>query len=123
MKFERDRVVALYLAGKLQVAILSALQHLNVNQSFVTRNIAHYHDTGSIASRAKSEQKKKKKTVTRPEMIRKVKARFYRNPRHSGRKFSRELDISQEGMQYILKNVLGLKPLKFQKVQQLTKKD
>ena len=50
-------VVALYLAGKLQVAIVSALHHLNVNKSFVTRNIAHYCDTGSIASRSKKQKK------------------------------------------------------------------
>lgn len=53
-------------------------------------------------------------------MIRKVKARIDRNPRRSGRKIARELNISRERMQHILKNELGLKPLKFQKVQELT---
>ena len=49
-------------------------------------------------------------------MIRKVKATFDRNPRLCGRKIARELNISRERMQHILKNELGLKPLKFQKV-------
>ena len=53
-------------------------------------------------------------------MIRRVKARFYWNPRHSGWKIARELNISRERIQYILKNELRLKPLKFQKVQGLT---
>ena len=52
-------------------------------------------------------------------MICKVKARFDRNPRRSGRKIARELNISRERMQHILKNELRLKPLKFQKVQEL----
>ena len=60
-----------------------------------------------------------KKTITTPEMIRKVKARFDRNPCRSGRKITRELDILRERMQYILKNEIGLKPLKFHEVQEL----
>ena len=47
-----------------------------------------------------------------PEIIRKVKARFDRNPRRSGRKIAHEQNISQ----------LELKPLKFQKVQELMDK-
>ena len=53
-------------------------------------------------------------------MIRKVKARFVRNPRRSDRKIAHELNISRERMQHVLKNELGLKSLKFQKVQKLT---
>ena len=53
------------------------------------------------------------KTVTIPEMIRKVKARFDRNPHRSGRKVTHALNISRERMQHILANDLGIKPLKF----------
>ena len=74
MEFKRDSVIALYLAGKSQVAIVRALQQLNVNKSFVSRIIARYRDTGSVASRQKCGRKKK--TVTTPGMIRKVKVRF-----------------------------------------------
>ena len=42
MEFKRDRVISLYLAGKPQVAVVRALQHLNVNKSFVSRTIARY---------------------------------------------------------------------------------
>ena len=55
-----------------------------------------------------------------PEIIRKVKARSDQNPRRSGGKIARELNISREWMQHILKNELWLKPLKLQKVQELT---
>ena len=37
MEFQRDSVVALYLAGKPQVAIVRVLQCINVNKSFVFR--------------------------------------------------------------------------------------
>ena len=60
-----------------------------------------------------------KKTVRTPEIIQKVKVRFDRNPQCSCRKIARELIIPRERMQRILKTELGLKPLKFQKVQGL----
>ena len=103
MEFKRDSDIALYLVGKPH--IVRALQHSNVNKSFRC----------CIASK-----KGTKKTVTTPEMIRKVKARFDRNPRRSGRKIARELNILRERMQHILKNEIGLKPLKLQNVQELT---
>ena len=67
MEFKRDTVIALYLARKPQMAIVRALQHLNVNKSFVSLTIPRYRDSGSVASLQKSERKK---TVTAPEMIR-----------------------------------------------------
>ena len=59
MEFEHDLVFALYLAGQPQLAIVIALQHLNVNKYFVSCTIASQRDTGSIAWRPKSDQKKK----------------------------------------------------------------
>ena len=58
MEFKRDSVIALYLAGKPQVAIVRALQHLNVNNFFVSRTIPRSHDISSVASSPKSGQKK-----------------------------------------------------------------
>ena len=51
MEFKGDSVVALYLTAKPQVAIVTALQCINVNKSFVSRTIARYCDTGSVARR------------------------------------------------------------------------
>ena len=82
------------------LVIVRALQHLNVNKSFVSRAIARYRDTGSVASCSKSERKKR---VTTSAVIRNVKARFDRNPRRSGRKIVRELNILRERMQHIFK--------------------
>ena len=69
MKFKSDSMIALYFTGKPLVAIVRALQHLNVKKSFVSSTIARYHDTGSIALRQKSGRKK---TVTTLEMIRRL---------------------------------------------------
>ena len=88
-----------------------------MNKSFVSRTIARYCNTGSVALRVKSGRKK---AVTTPEMIRKVKAKFVRNPRCSDRKVARKLNISRERTQQVLKNELKPKPLKFPKVQELT---
>ena len=51
-------MTSLYLAGKPKVAIVRALQHLNVNKSFVSRTIARYSDTGSVARRQESGRRK-----------------------------------------------------------------
>ena len=51
MEFKRDSEVALYLAGKTQVAIVKALQCINMNKSFVSRTMAHCRDTGSMVRR------------------------------------------------------------------------
>ena len=92
MEVKRDSVISLYLAEKPQVAVARALQQLNVNKYFVSRTIARYRDTGSVARRQRSGRKK---TVTSAEMTRRVKKRLDRNPRRSGRKMARELNISQ----------------------------
>ena len=53
-------------------------------------------------------------------MVRKVKKRLDRNPRSSGRKMARELNISKYANRQILKNELGVQPFKIQKVPDLT---
>ena len=57
MEFKRDSVIASYLAGKPQVAIVRGLQHFNLNKSFASRTNAHYSDTGSVAARPESRRK------------------------------------------------------------------
>lgn len=117
MDLKRNSVVALYLAGKSQTEIVRQLKHLQVNRMFVHRTIKRYNDTGSIAKRHGGGPKR---TATSPEMIRKVKKRIERNPRRSGSQMARELNISLERMQHILKNKLKVKPYKMVKGQELT---
>ena len=53
-------------------------------------------------------------------MVRKVKKRLDRNPHRSDRKMAHELNMSQYSIRQTLKNELGVKSLKFQKVLELT---
>ncbi|CAD7089824.1 unnamed protein product [Hermetia illucens] len=101
MEYKRNNAIPLYLAGNLQVAIVRALQNLNVNKSFVSRTIARHKATGSIAKRYGVGRKK---SATSSEMVRKVKKRIERNPRRSGRKMATELYISARNVQKILQS-------------------
>ena len=60
MEFKRNSAIALYLTGKPQVAIVRALQHLNVNKSFDSCTISCYRDTSSVALHPENEGKKKR---------------------------------------------------------------
>ena len=72
----------------------------------MSRTIARYCDTGSLTRRQGSGRKS--------EIVRKVKKR------RSDQKMARKLNISQYAIRQILKNELGEKSLKCQKVQDLT---
>ena len=95
MEFKCKSVLALYLAGKSQPAIVRELSHLKVNKMFVYRTINRFNSTGSIAKRYGGGPKK---TATTPAMVWKVKARIERNPRRSGRQMAKELKISQRSI-------------------------
>ena len=49
MELKRDSVIALYLARKPRVAIVRALQYLNVNKSFVAYSFTRYSDSKSAS--------------------------------------------------------------------------
>ena len=69
-------MIALYLAGKLQSAIVRELKHLIVNSFFVYRIITIKNYTGDVA---KCNRGAHKNTATY-EMIQKVKKWLDRNP-------------------------------------------
>lgn len=117
MEFKRNSVIALYLAGKSQPAIVRELQHLKVNKVFVYRTIKRYNDTGSIAKRNNGGRRR---NATSPEMVRKLKKRIVRNPKQSANKLAGQLNVSATSVRRMLKIDLELKPYKIQKVQDLT---
>ena len=117
LKSKRCSLIALYLAGKPQIAIVKASQNLNVNKSLMSRTIARYRNAASITKRYAGGLKK---TAASSEMVRKLKTQIEQNSRRSGRKMAPELKISARSVQQILQNELKLEPLKFQKAQDLT---
>ena len=114
MDFKRNSVIALYLAGQSNSAIVKELQHLEVNKMFVSRTINRYNDTGSVKKRHGGGPKK---SATNPDMIRKVKAQIQQNPRQSARKIAKEMNVSDRSIRRIMKNHLHDKPFKIQKLQ------
>lgn len=106
MDFKRNSVIALYLAGKSQSAIVKALSHIKVNKMFVFRTIKRYKETGSTDKRHRGG---KKKTATSREMVQKVKAQIEKNPSLSASQMANELQISVSSMIRILKNELNYK--------------
>ena len=114
MEFKCNSVIALYLAGKSQPAIVNELR---VNKMVVYRTVTRYNDTGSIKKRHGGGHPK---TATSRKMVRKVKVRMQRNPRQSAVQLTKNLDVSARSIGRILKNKLRLKPYKIQKVQDLT---
>lgn len=117
MEFERNSVIAHFLAGKSQPAIVRELQHLNVNKVFVYRTIERFKGTGSTKV---NQGKASHKTATAPETVRKVKKRLKRNPAQSANKMAKDLNISQSSIRRILKDVLYVKPYKKVKLHDLT---
>lgn len=119
MDLKHNSVLALYLAGKSNSAIVKDLQHLEINKMFVSRTIKRYNETGSVKKRYGGGRKK---TATGPKKIHKVKLRIQRNPRQSARKMAKEMKLSDRSIRRILKNDLQTKPYKIQKVHALNSK-
>ncbi|XP_033213937.1 uncharacterized protein LOC117171001 [Belonocnema kinseyi] len=119
MDFKRNSVIALYLTGKSQPAIVRELNHFKANKVFVYRTITRYNNTGSIAKRHGGCHQK---TATSREMVQKVKKRLERNPRRSANQMAKELKISDRSIRLIQKNDLKVKSYKIRKAHYLTPK-
>ena len=109
-------IVALHKTGLKPCQILCRLRHLPVSRSMVYRTIRRYTETGSVNKRHNGGSRP---TATAPAMVRRVRARLYRNPKRSAKKMAIQVGISPRSMRRILKNKLKTKPFKIQKVQDL----
>lgn len=83
------------------------------------RTIKRYNETGNVKDRPRSGRPK---TATTKEIVNKVRDRIKQNPRLSATQLAKDMNVSQESMQRILKNNLGLKSHKQQKFQVLKPK-
>ena len=82
--------------------------------------VAYHRSLPWYWQRSSTSRKWTKNTATSAEMVRKIKKWLDRNPRRSGRKMACELNISLYAIRQILKSKLVVKPLKIQKLQDLT---
>lgn len=112
MEMKRNAVIALYLGKKSTMDIVRELKHLKIV-------IKRYNETGTVNDRPRSGRPK---SATTKSTVKKVKKRINRNPRRSATQMAKDMEISRGSMSSILKNDLGLKPYKRQKVHELTAK-
>lgn len=119
MEMKRNAVIALYLGKKSTMQIVRDLKHLKIHKSFVCRTIKRWNETGSVKDKPRSGRPK---SATTKSTVKKVRERIRRNLRRSANELAKELHVSTESMNRILKNDLGLKPYKRQKVHELSAK-
>lgn len=120
MDAKRDLVLKLHLNGFKKSQILSKLHALDVNYKFIQRTIARYNDSGSVRIKKKVGRKK---SVRTQKLIKTVRERFRRNPRQSGRKMARKLNVSNTTFRRLVKEDLGLKAYKRRRIHGLTEKN
>ena len=117
MDMKRNAVIALHLGKKSTIEIVRLLKHLEIDRWFVYRTIKRYNETGSVNDRPRSGRPK---SATSKKIVKNVRDRIRRNPGRSANEMAKEMNVSSSSMQRLLKNDLGLKPYKQQKMHKLT---
>ena len=114
MKSKREAIKCLHDSG-MRIAEISRCA--DVPDSTVRKAIKRYEELGTTSDRPRSGRPR---TATDAAHRKKVRQRFERNPRRSLRKVGQEVGISHASVRRIVKNNLGLKAYKQQKVKLLT---
>ncbi|EYC41234.1 hypothetical protein Y032_0576g216 [Ancylostoma ceylanicum] len=117
MEDNHSTIVALYRSGKKPLQIFKELKSVGVSQSQVYRTIKRYLETGSSKRRYGG---RRRRTVRIAANIGRLRKRLQRNPRQSSRKLSKGTGVSRSTVMRIINEDLGLRPLKLQKVQELS---
>ena len=105
----RERIVALYLAGRCTKEIVRSL---NVSRKLVWLTLRRFKVTGRIVDLPKSGRYRNART---PELIKQVKRKIKRNPRQSMRKMARETTVSKKTIQNLVHKDLNFRSYKLQK--------
>ncbi|KIH63514.1 hypothetical protein ANCDUO_06185 [Ancylostoma duodenale] len=117
MEDNHSAIVALYRSGMKPLQIFKELKSIGVSQSQVYRTIKRYLETGSSKKRHGGGRRETARIAANIGRLRK---RLQRNPRQSSRKLSKSTGISRSTVMRIVKEDLGLRPFKLQKVQELS---
>lgn len=119
LKQKRAAVIELYRNGQRPGNIFRQLQTSGYKRDFVYRTLRRYHETGGVSDRKHTGRPRSVRTA---KLVKNVKARIRRNPRRSGRKLAGEMGTSHTTMRRVLKEDLGLMPLKMRKTQMLNQR-
>lgn len=117
MEAKRDLVIALYKQKYRNIDILRRLQNLQVNYKFIQRTISRYKETGSVKIRHNGGRKR---TVTTPAMIKRIREKIRRDPRRSARKLAKEEKVHEKTMRRVIHRDLHMKTYKKQCLHGLT---
>lgn len=120
MDVKRQLVLNLHKKGLRQVDIFRKLQTDNINLRFIQRTIKRYKEHGTVDVKRKPG---KKRSVRTKDLVKKVRKKILRNNKRSARILAREHNISRSSMRRVLKEDLGMKPLKKTRTHGLTIKN
>lgn len=117
MSDERHTIQFFFDRGLNANQISKKLKPYKVKRARVFYTVKRLRETGSIYDRPRSGRPR---TVRTPKMIRRVKARIWRNPQRSGRRMAPQLSIKRESLRKIITEDLGFRPFKKRKLAGLT---
>ena len=109
MEEKRQKKVMLHTLGQRPYEILKKLKNENINRTLIYRIIKRYSETRSLKKRYGGGRKPTAVTATD---VKKVKARFMRNPQRSSRKMAAKIGISPRSVRRILKDKLKTRAYK-----------
>jgi inhibitor of nuclear factor kappa-B kinase subunit alpha len=113
----REIIVRAFERGERQADIFRRFEPDGISQQYISYTIKRWRETGSVEDRPHSGGPR---TARTPQLIRKIRQRICKNRRRSARKLAAKLHTSRRTIQRLLKDDLGLKPYKRQKVHGLS---
>lgn len=117
MDFKRKRIIDLFLKNYRNCEIIRELKDEKVGKMLVYRTIKRYKETRSYAIKPKPGRPR---TVRTRKAVKTARERYRRNPVQSARSLAKDMNMSRSSMQLLVKNDLGLKAYKKQRVHGLT---
>lgn len=117
MEAVRQLVVKLHLQNIRPRDIFTNVKQFGVSRRFVFRTLKRFKETGNVDVRHNGGCKR---TVRTNKVIKRVREQIRRNPSRSGRNLAKLHQISRSSMHRIIKEDLGLKAYKKQRVHGLT---
>lgn len=113
----REIIVRAFERGERQADIFRRFEPDGISQQYISYTIKRWRETGSIEDRPRLGGPR---TARTPQLIQKIRQRFRRKRRRSARKLAENLQTSRSTIQRVIKNDLGFKPYKRQKVHGLS---
>jgi inhibitor of nuclear factor kappa-B kinase subunit alpha len=113
----RQIIVRAFQRGERKVDIVRRFKPDGISRQYISYTIKRWQETGSAADRPRCGRPR---TARTPPLVHKVRERFRRNRRRSVRKLAKKLDTPRTTVRRIVRDDIGLKPYKRQKVHGLS---